>query len=98
MLTATEVGAGSLDAEAMNETLAVTSLGPLGPGSRVNIELALRASDRLGGRIVQGHVDGTAKVVEVIADGFARRVRVQARRPELLGAGGRGGVGLLSTA
>ena len=66
-LTATEVGGGSFAAEAMNETLSVTSLGPLGPGSRVNLELALRASDRLGGHIVQGHVDGTAEVVEVVA-------------------------------
>ena len=82
-LTATAVGDGSFDAEAMNETLSVTSLGPLEPGSRVNLELALRASDRLGGHIVQGHVDGTAEVVDVSEDGFARRVRVHAAR-ELL--------------
>jgi riboflavin synthase len=82
-LTATEVGDGTFDAEAMNETLSVTSLGPLEPGSRVNLELALRASDRLGGHIVQGHVDGTAEVAEVIPDGFARRVRVRPA-PELL--------------
>ena len=82
-LTATEVGEGSFAAEAMNETLSVTSLGPLEQGSRVNLELALRASDRLGGHIVQGHVDGIAEVVEVVADGFARRVRVRPA-PELL--------------
>jgi riboflavin synthase len=78
-LTATAVGDGSFSAEAMNQTLSVTSLGSLEQGSRVNLELALRASDRLGGHIVQGHVDGTAEVVDVAADGFARRVRV---RPE----------------
>ena len=76
-LTATAVEDGSFGAEAMNETLSVTSLGPLEPGSRVNLELALRASDRLGGHIVQGHVDGTAEVVGVTEDGFARRVRVR---------------------
>ena len=83
-LTATESDDGSFAAEAMNQTLSVTSLGPLAPGSRVNLELALRASDRLGGHIVQGHVDGTAEVVEVAEDGFARRVRVRPQ-PELLG-------------
>src|SRR3712207_3006747 len=82
-LTATEVADGSFSAEAMNETLNVTSLGPLEQGSRVNLELALRASDRLGGHIVQGHVDGTAEVVSVSDDGFARRVRVRPA-PELL--------------
>jgi riboflavin synthase len=76
-LTATEVEDGSFGAEAMNETLSVTSLGPLEPGARVNLELALRASDRLGGHIVQGHVDGTAEVVGVSEDGFARRLRVR---------------------
>ena len=82
-LTATGVGAETFDAEAMNQTLAVSSLGPLGAGSRVNLELALRASDRLGGHIVQGHVDGTAEVIDVVPDGFARRVRVRPA-PELL--------------
>ena len=82
-LTATTVEDDSFGAEAMNETLSVTSLGPLEPGSRVNLELALRASDRLGGHIVQGHVDGTAEVVGVTEDGFARRVRVRPA-PELL--------------
>ena len=76
-LTATDVEDGSFGAEAMNETLSVTSLGPLEAGSRVNLELALRASDRLGGHIVQGHVDGTAEVVGVTEDGFSRRVRVR---------------------
>ena len=76
-LTATEVQDGSFGAEAMNQTLSVTSLGPLAPGSRVNLELALRASDRLGGHIVQGHVDGTAEVLDIAEDGFARRVRVR---------------------
>jgi riboflavin synthase len=77
-LTAAEVEGGSFTAEAMNETLARTSLGRLGPGSPVNLELPLRAGDRLGGHIVQGHVDGVGQVAAVEDDGFARRVRIEA--------------------
>jgi riboflavin synthase len=62
----------------MNETLAKTSLSAAGIGSEVNLELPLRASDRLGGHVVQGHVDGVGTVAEVAADGFARRVRIDA--------------------
>ena len=61
----------------MNQTLALTSLGPLEPGDRVNLELAIRPSDRLGGHIVQGHVDGTGEVVSVTEDGFSRRLRLR---------------------
>jgi riboflavin synthase len=75
-LTAATVDAEGFEAEAMNETLAVTSLGALGEGSRVNVELAMRASERLGGHIVQGHVDGVAEVKAVEPDGFAKRLRV----------------------
>ena len=73
-LTAASVTAGGFEADVTNQTLSVTSLGPLEPGDPVNLELALRASDRLGGHIVQGHVDGTAEVAEVREDGFAKRV------------------------
>ena len=76
-LTATSAADGAFEAEAMNQTLSVTSLGPLGPGDRVNLELPLRAGEALGGHIVQGHVDGTAEVAEVSEDGFARRLRVK---------------------
>jgi riboflavin synthase len=82
-LTATRVQPDSFDVEAMNQTLAVTALGEGLKIGRVNLELAMRASDRLGGHIVQGHVDGVGEVVSVIEDGFARRVRV-ALAPELL--------------
>ena len=61
----------------MNQTLELTALGDLGPGSPVNLEPAVRASDRLGGHIVQGHVDATGAVASVADDGFARRVRVE---------------------
>jgi riboflavin synthase len=75
-LTATAVGDNAFETEAMNQTLSVTALGGLEQGARVNLELAMQPSDRFGGHIVQGHVDGVAKVLEVAEDGFARRVRV----------------------
>jgi len=75
-LTATGAGAEGFEAEAMNRTLEVTALGDLGPGSRVNLEPAMRASDRFGGHVVQGHVDGIGEVASVERDGFARRLRV----------------------
>jgi riboflavin synthase len=61
----------------MNQTLGVTALGGIEAGARVNLELAMRASDRLGGHIVQGHVDGVGEVVSVEEDGFARRLEVE---------------------
>lgn len=82
-LTATEVGGGGFEAEAMNQTLRVTALGGLQKGSRVNLELATKASGRLGGHIVQGHVDGVGGVIAREDDGFARRLRVSLE-PELI--------------
>lgn len=82
-LTATRVQPDSFDVEAMNQTLAVTALGEGLQAGRLNLELAMRASDRLGGHIVQGHVDGVGEVSAVEDDGFARRLRV-ALGPELL--------------
>lgn len=82
-LTATTVDATGFEAEAMNQTLRTSALGGLVAGDRVNLELAMRASDRLGGHIVQGHVDGVAEVLAVEEDGFARRLRV-GLAPDLL--------------
>jgi riboflavin synthase len=79
-LTATTVDADGFEAEAMNQTLDVTALGGIGPGSRVNLELAMKASDRLGGHIVQGHVDGVGEVVAIEQDGFAKRLRISLGR------------------
>lgn len=76
-LTAIALEPGRFAADVMNQTLTLTALGDLQPGGRVNLEPALRASDRLGGHIVQGHVDAAAAVVSVVEDGFARRVRVE---------------------
>jgi len=75
-LTAVDPLADGFAADAMNQTLSLTALGDLEPGAGVNLEPALRASDRLGGHIVQGHVDATADITSVREDGIARRVRV----------------------
>ena len=82
-LSAAALEDGSFAADAMNETLSRTSLGDLAPGASVNLELPLRAGDRLGGHMVQGHVDDVGTVAEVVSDGFARRLRIAAP-PELL--------------
>jgi riboflavin synthase len=82
-LTATAVDTTGFETEAMNQTLEVTALDSVEEGSRVNLELAMKASDRLGGHIVQGHVDGFATVASTEDDGFARRIRIELP-PELL--------------
>jgi len=76
-LTATAADAGAFETEAMNQTLEVTALGAIEVGGAVNLELAMRASDRLGGHIVQGHVDGVGEVAAMVEDGFAKRLRVK---------------------
>jgi riboflavin synthase len=75
-LTATSVSPDAFDADVMHQTLELTTLGQLEPGSGVNLELPLRAADRLGGHVVQGHVDGTGTVADVTEDGFAKRIRL----------------------
>jgi riboflavin synthase len=77
-LTATAIADGEFRAEVMHETLRRSSLAEAAAGSDVNLELPLRASDRLGGHIVQGHVDGLGAVCDVREDGFARVVRISA--------------------
>jgi riboflavin synthase len=81
-LTATAVAEDSFQAQAMLETLRRSALDQLAPGARVNLELPLRAGDRLGGHFVQGHVDGTGTVIAIREDGFARVLEVSA--PEQL--------------
>jgi riboflavin synthase len=76
-LTATAVAADHFETEAMNQTLEVTALAGIEEGAKVNLELAMKVGERLGGHIVQGHVDGVATVASIAGDGFARRVRVQ---------------------
>ncbi|HEY6694679.1 MAG TPA: riboflavin synthase [Solirubrobacteraceae bacterium] len=75
-LTATAVANGGFKADVMNETLRRSSLAGLGAGSKVNLELPLRAADRLGGHFVQGHVDGVGGVWDMRDEGFSRVVTV----------------------
>jgi len=83
-LTAVGLCGGDLfGADVMHETLRRSSLGEVQPGSQVNLELPLRAADRLGGHIVQGHVDGLGVVREAREEGFARVVSIDAD-PSLL--------------
>jgi riboflavin synthase len=76
-LTAIEVRDGAFEADAMAETLARSSLGELQSGERVNLELPLRAEDRLGGHVVQGHVDGLGTVREIREEGIARVLEIE---------------------
>src|SRR5512145_2209882 len=73
-LTLVERGDGWWDADVSDETLKRTTLGDRQPGDRVNLERPVRAQDRLGGHIVQGHVDGVGEIVEPALD---LRVRMQ---------------------
>ena len=70
-LTVTSFGNGAFSADVSPETLNCTSLGRLSRGVRVNLERALRFSDRLGGHLVTGHVDGLGRIVERRMDGNA---------------------------
>ncbi len=81
-LTAASVTSDGFEADVIAETLSRTTLGGLGPGSRVNLERSLRLTDRLGGHLVQGHVDGTARVRSVRSRGDDYRIRVETP-PEL---------------
>jgi riboflavin synthase len=82
-LTAVGICGDRFGAAVMHETLLRSSLGDVAAGSSVNLELPLRAADRLGGHIVQGHVDGVGVVDGVREDGFARVVTIAAG-PEVL--------------
>jgi riboflavin synthase len=77
-LTVASGADGAFDADVVNQTLSVTTLGELEPGESVNLEPALRAGDPLGGHLVQGHVDAVGEVAAVSEDGFSRRVLVTA--------------------
>src|ERR671910_1509483 len=77
-LTATSIADGRFSADVMHETLRRSSLAEVTEGAEVNLELPLRAHDRLGGHVVQGHVDGLGTVRDVREDGFARIVEIAA--------------------
>jgi riboflavin synthase len=71
-LTVTEFSKDWFTVEATHETLRRTKLGALKAGSRANLERALRVSDRLGGHIVSGHVDGLGSVTAIKQEGFSK--------------------------
>jgi riboflavin synthase len=75
-LTATDLTDTAFTADVMNETLKLSSLAEIGTGSPVNLELAMRPTDRLGGHMVQGHVDGVGRITAIEPDGFAKRVTI----------------------
>jgi riboflavin synthase len=78
-LTAVGMCGGELfGADVMRETVRRSSLAELAPGGKVNLELPLRATDRLGGHVVQGHVDGVGAVRSVREEGFSRIVEIEA--------------------
>jgi riboflavin synthase len=81
-LTATETFEDAFEATAVSQTLKQSTLGRLRAGDRVNLERALALGDRLGGHLVQGHVDGIGSVVSIRTQGDARMIAV--RMPEAL--------------
>jgi riboflavin synthase len=75
-LTAVTGGAGWFEAVVSLETLSRTTLGDRAPGERVNLERALRLGERLGGHLVQGHVDAVGRVEAVHPEGTGARMRI----------------------
>ncbi len=74
-LTVVAFSATRFEADASNETLSLTTLGGLAHGSVVNLERAMRPTDRLGGHLVSGHVDGVGTVLDIQHDARAQRWR-----------------------
>lgn len=68
-LTVIPYESGFLEADVSNETLSRTTLGRLGAGMRVNVERAMTLNDRLGGHLVQGHVDATGALISIKSEG-----------------------------
>ncbi len=89
-LTVTTIGQGTFTADASTETLARSALGRLKAGDRVHLERAMRLGDRLGGHIVQGHVDGVGRIERTTRDGKAWQISLEvpaSLRPELVEKG-----------
>ena len=77
-LTAVELGEGQFAADVSRETLSLTTLGDLRPGTPINLEKALTLATPLGGHLVSGHVDGLGEVLERREDARSWRLRIQA--------------------
>ncbi|MBV8307017.1 MAG: riboflavin synthase [Gammaproteobacteria bacterium] len=76
-LTVVELDGNSFAADLSRETLALTTLGELEPGAKVNLEPALRAGDPLGGHLVSGHIDGVARITGLQEDARSRRLTIE---------------------
>ena len=93
-LTATDAARRHFEAHVMGETLAVSTLADIKKGQAVNLELPARLVDRLGGHLVQGHVDGRARVARIEDDDTARRVWFEASEDLLVHMVPKGSVAL----
>jgi len=82
-LTVIAFDASSFQADASTETLGLTTLGQLAAGAAINLERAMRPTDRLGGHLVSGHVDGIGRVLSIHDDARAQRWRFAASAPLL---------------
>ncbi len=76
-LTATKVGSSFFEATAVEETIKKSTLGEIRSGDKVNLERAMRLSDRMGGHIVQGHVDGMGRVLSFVLNGESRLLEIE---------------------
>ena len=75
-LTATELLGSAFAADVSRETLSLTTLGDLRPGTSVNLEPSLKAGDSLGGHLVSGHVDGIATITSISGDARSQRLKI----------------------
>lgn len=82
-LTVTNIAGSCFSADVMNETLSRSSLGALVAGSAVNLERAMKMTERFGGHLVSGHIDGTGRITAIRKEEIAVRYTVRAA-PEIL--------------
>ena len=82
-LTVVSFNLGAFSADVMPETMRRSNLGSLGVGNRVNLERAMKLTDRLGGHLVSGHIDGTGSIRTIREDDNAVRITVAADKPVL---------------
>lgn len=96
-LTVTELQSNSFSVDVMPETIRTSSLKSLSPGSRVNLERALKASDRLGGHIVSGHIDGVGVIQNFKEEENATWITIKAHQSILKYIVGRGSIAIDGT-
>jgi riboflavin synthase len=82
-LTVTDINDSEFTVDVMSESLRASTLKNLQSGNHVNLERALKVSDRLGGHIVSGHVDGIAKIIGIERDGIAIKYSIMPDKPQM---------------